>query len=148
MPRLLSAWAAKVLIDLRRSDFSRAAGPAFRKLVEDAGNGIESVNPAAVKSGRLVNLIDVRSRIEFESSHIPGARNIPRSDAERLVERIFPDPTTTLVLYSTRNSRGSLVARNLVHMGYRSMSVLEGGLAGWIDAGYSLVSRREPLDDA
>ena len=89
-----------------------------------------------------VVLLDVLTHEEYARRHLPGALNaciyeIAFPDA---VEKLLPDRSTPIVVYdATGSTRTALLARErLLSMGYRQVSVLEGGLAAWQAAGNPL----------
>ncbi|SNR56283.1 rhodanese-like domain-containing protein [Actinomadura mexicana] len=79
-------------------------------------------------------LLDVRRSSEYALSHIPGSVWIPRGDLERRIDA-HAAPGTRLIVASDRELRSTLAARTLLDLGHRNVSVLEGGINGWICAG-------------
>jgi rhodanese-related sulfurtransferase len=85
-------------------------------------------------------LIDVRTPAEFETAHIPGARNVPldvlRTHAGQLVEHLGPD----CVLVCRSGQRADRAQRALAAAGATGARVLDGGMTGW-EAGGGEVRR-------
>lgn len=85
--------------------------------------------------------IDARSPKAFESGHIPGALNIPWTEADQTIDKLlndFPNPDTIIITYcegKTCSQSGDL-ALMLLEIGYPNVKVLENGWYGWIAAGY------------
>ncbi len=86
-------------------------------------------------------LLDVREPGEFESGHLPGARNIPRGVLEfqldahpELAERATP-----LVIYCRSGGRAALAAQSLKRLGYANVQSIAGGIEAWQQAGLPLV---------
>ena len=88
-------------------------------------------------------LIDVRTPAEFESAHIPGARNVPldvlRAHVDELGEHLGPD----CVLVCRSGGRADQAERALAGAGVGGARVLAGGMAGW-EAGGGDVRRGRP----
>jgi rhodanese-related sulfurtransferase len=78
--------------------------------------------------------LDVRSAAEFATGHVPGAVNIPMEQVEGRMEGLRPGP---LVLICESGKRAEIVAGWLA--GRREVTLLEGGIRAWRNAGYPLV---------
>jgi len=77
-------------------------------------------------------LIDVREAGEYNSSHIPGASSIPRRLLEVQLPRAVPFAGTRVVLCDDDGRRARLAAATLERMGYRQVSMLDGGINRWV----------------
>lgn len=82
-------------------------------------------------------ILDVRTPIEFETSHITGAVNADVQDEtfEEVVARL--DPDKTYIVHCTKNPSGGRSSRALESMqklGFRHLYSLEGGYIAWKDA--------------
>ena len=82
-------------------------------------------------------LIDVREAGEYNSSHIPGASLIPRRQLEFLVSHAVPYKGTHVVVCDDDGRRAGLAAATVERMGYREVSVLDGGINRWVTDGFS-----------
>src|SRR2546425_1388127 len=82
-------------------------------------------------------LIDVREAAEYSSSHIPGASPIARRQLELLMPHAVPFPGTPVVLCDDDGRRARLAAATVERMGYREVSVLDGGINRWVTDGFS-----------
>jgi rhodanese-related sulfurtransferase len=94
----------------------------------------ESIADMIVKKDPSLQLIDVRSKDEYEKFHLEGAINIPASDllSEENSE-ILNQEVKMNVLYSNSTVMANeawMIARQL---GYMNNYVLEGGLNYWFD---------------
>jgi phage shock protein E len=69
-----------------------------------------------LKNGALV--IDVRTRTEFNSGHLPKAINIPLDEIESSLPRRVKDKNRVLLLHCQGGSRSSAAAKKLKSMGY------------------------------
>lgn len=90
-----------------------------------------------IESG--AQLIDVRTEVEFEAGHIPGARHVPVADIQRTAADF--DQSAPVVLYCRTGNRSAPVADAFAASGYNAHSI-EGGLVAWDEAGHGL----EPAD--
>lgn len=80
-------------------------------------------------------LIDVRTQVEYESGHIPGASHIPLADIQR--ESSTLDQDTPVVLYCRSGNRSAPAADAFAASGWDAHSI-EGGLLAWDEAGLGL----------
>ena len=69
-----------------------------------------------LKSGALV--IDVRSRGEFSSGHLPNAINLPLDEIEIALPRRVQDKGHVLLLHCQSGMRSGVAKRRLKSMGY------------------------------
>jgi rhodanese-related sulfurtransferase len=82
-------------------------------------------------------LIDVREAGEYNSSHIAGASPMPRRQLEFLMSHAVPFHGTPVVLCDDDGRRAQLAAGTVERMGYRDVSVLDGGINRWVTQGFS-----------
>lgn len=120
--------------------------PGFERLVDDARRKITECTVADVEArlrkGEVPNrdfiLVDTREDREFAVARIPGARHLSKGVIERDIETAIPDLDADIVLYCGGGFRSALAAANLVAMGYRRVSSMDGGIRGWRDAGFAV----------
>src|SRR6266581_7487269 len=82
-------------------------------------------------------LIDVREAGEYNSSHIPGASLIARRQLELQMPHAVPFKGTRVVVCDDDGRRAGLAAASVERMGYREVSVLDGGINRWVTDGFS-----------
>jgi rhodanese-related sulfurtransferase len=97
----------------------------------------------AIDQGALV--LDVREPAEFLARHVAGAKSVPRGMLELKAAADSPvsDPELAghreeqVVVYCTKSpsARSLFAAQTLATLGYTNVSVLEGGLNAWGEAG-------------
>src|SRR5262245_10631176 len=80
-------------------------------------------------------LIDVREAGEYNSSHIPGASFIARRQLETSAPQAVPFNGTPIVVCDDDGRRARLAAATLERLGYRQVSVLDGGINRWVTDG-------------
>jgi rhodanese-related sulfurtransferase len=98
---------------------------------------------AMLKSGEIFGFFDVREEGEFSTKGHPlFATPLPLSRLEPRVFALLPDPGTRIVLMDSgeegENGRASRAAAKLGQLGYGNVSVMNGGLKAWRDAGYEV----------
>jgi rhodanese-related sulfurtransferase len=79
-------------------------------------------------------LLDVREPWEFEAGHVPGARLIPLAELEDRVNEVPRDRAILAICHSGQRSLAA--AGYLLHLGYTTVSNVDGGTATWIERGY------------
>ena len=92
------------------------------------------------ESGAAPAVIDVRTPEEYASGHIPGAVNIPFDEVtERIAEIDAPHGVALYCMVGPRARKGESA---LLAAGYDKVFHLEGGLAAWQAAGFSVEGTR------
>ena len=81
-----------------------------------------------IESGEPFDLVDVRTSGEFNSGHIPGARNIPVDVIAGSLGKFKKD--VQIVLYCQSGARASGAAATLKSKGYNSVWNF-GGIKAW-----------------
>jgi rhodanese-related sulfurtransferase len=96
---------------------------------------------ASLESGnRTFVLLDVRSPEAYARGHIAGAINLPHG---RIIDRNLTDYSmgTLFVVYCKgRHCNGADRAAHRLAQLQRPVKKMIGGIAGWLDEGFSLVS--------
>lgn len=122
------------------------------QLVAAARGRIEEISPAElerrVAAGAV--LLDVREPAEFAESHLAGAADIPRGVREFKVEAhpalagvVAPEPALRdcpMIVYCRNGGRAALAAQSLQDMGFNAVASLIGGIQGWYDSGWPVVT--------
>jgi polyisoprenoid-binding protein YceI len=94
------------------------------------------------QSGSEVLLLDVLPRSRFQQVHLPGARQACVFEVTFLqqVAELGADKNSAIVVYGASGQTHDAVtaADKLLRAGYRRVSLLAGGLAGWQEAGLPL----------
>lgn len=114
-----------------------------------------AVSPLKLKSwldqGQAVLLIDTLPNDHYQKVHLPGARNACVFEVSFLdqVAGLAPDPHQRIVVYgaSAKTLDAATAAAKLVRAGYTNVAALEGGIAQWRSAGFSLEGRAGELPD-
>ncbi len=100
-------------------------------------------------TGKLLDLIDVRTPAEFREIHVPFARNVPLEtlDPEQLRAAQERAPEGTVYLICRLGTRGENACAKLEAAGVKAVNI-EGGTLAWDAAGLPVVRGRKviPLD--
>ena len=89
---------------------------------------------ALLDGGTPFALLDVREAGEYNSTHIPGSCWLPRRRLEFQLNDSAPYAGVLIVVCDDDGRRAALAADTVERMGYRDVSVLEGGINAWVNA--------------
>lgn len=88
----------------------------------------EAINIMNTQTGYVI--LDVRTREEYESAHIPGAICIPNESIGAEPPAQLPDKNQTILVYCRSGNRSKQASEKLAKLGYTN--VLEfGGIRDW-----------------
>ena len=76
-------------------------------------------------------IIDVRTRSEFDSGHIPGAVHIPYTDLPMGLRDLAIESDREIVVYCERGGRATTAASALRRAGFSTVLHLEGDMSAW-----------------
>jgi molybdopterin/thiamine biosynthesis adenylyltransferase/rhodanese-related sulfurtransferase len=112
-------------------------------LIRKIREQIEEVDPKEVhdlqEKGNGAVIVDVREQHEFEESHLPGARHVPRGHLESRIEGSAPDKSERVILYCASGNRSALAAHTMQELlGYEDVASMRGGITLWKDRGYEV----------
>ena len=82
-------------------------------------------------------IMDVRTPIEYEMSHIAGSVNVDVQDDSFDARVAALDPSKTYIVHCTKNPAGGRSSRTLEtlkYLGFKHLYSLEGGYIAWKDA--------------
>jgi rhodanese-related sulfurtransferase len=96
---------------------------------------------AAMSSGQQdFVLLDVRGPDLFEKGHVPGALNLPQGKIVEAKLKEYPPETLFVVYCAGPHCNGAhRGALRLARLG-RPVKLMIGGVTGWVDEGFELVS--------
>src|SRR5919109_4595952 len=80
--------------------------------------------------------LDVREAGEYNTSHIPGSSLMSRRHLEFQLPLAVPHTGTPVILCDDDGRRVPLAAATVERMGYRQVSVLDGGINRWVSQDY------------
>lgn len=91
-------------------------------------------------------LLDVRTRKEFELSHLPGARWTDPDAKPKAIEQALAGHPGPVVVYCSVGWRSSALAQRLLEAGRTNVSNLEGSIFAWANENRPLESAGKPTD--
>jgi rhodanese-related sulfurtransferase len=96
--------------------------------------------------GQVVDLIDVRTPVEYREVHVAFARNVPldRLDAAALLRKRTASPDKPLYVICRSGSRGRQACEKLAAVGLNVVNV-EGGTLAWAEAGLPVVRGKKAI---
>jgi rhodanese-related sulfurtransferase len=80
-------------------------------------------------------VIFVESSQDFARGHVPGARWVPRGWLELWIDHITPSRDMPIAVTCSDGRNATLAGATLRQLGHPHVSVLEGGMAAWQQAG-------------
>ena len=94
----------------------------------------------AVQEVQLINrrdavVVDVREQGEYAAGHITGSRHIPQGQLESRLKELDKVKSRPIIVTCATGSRSRAAAALLEKQGYAEVYNLQGGLAGWRQAG-------------
>ncbi len=102
-------------------------------IMRPAGGGAGAENVSASRAAELaaagVRVIDVRTPGEFETSHVPGAENVPMDALS--TEAAGWDPAEPLLIYCATGARSAQAVQYLEAQGFETIYHLDAGLVAW-----------------
>lgn len=88
-----------------------------------------------IESNADTLVVDVRTPGEFETVHIEGAINLPLDQVDAHLQRIVADAGGRMVLICQSGQRARQAQEKLASAGLAEVSVLDGGMGSWVEAG-------------
>ncbi len=82
-----------------------------------------------IKGGENINIVDVRSRADYEKEHIPGSISLPKGQWQTC-SGLSREAVNVVYCYSEDCHLAASAALEFTEQGYPVME-LEGGFEGW-----------------
>jgi len=118
--------------------------PGFLQIVNDAKTRVKEINLEEAKARLAANpkavLLDVREDSEWTAGHAAEAQHLGKGILERDIEKMFPDPSTELIMYCGGGFRSALTCDVAQRLGYRNVTSLIGGYKALLQAGWPMKS--------
>ena len=93
-------------------------------------------------------LLDVRSEEAYGAGHPLFASSLPLESFEARVGKLVPRRTACIVVYDDGDGAAERASALLRKLGYKNVSILEGGLQAWRAAGFEVFSGFNVLSKA
>ncbi len=109
-----------------------------------------TITPAQLREVSLkdekIDLIDVRTPVEFQEFHIPFARNIPLDQLDpSQVSAERNGAQRTLYVICRSGSRGKQACQKLTSAGHSNVVNVEGGTMAWDQAGFPVTRGKKVM---
>ena len=103
--------------------------------LEEAKTKAHLISPQELSesSGRVTIFVDTSQ--DFSRGHVPGSRWVSRGWLELQINDAVPSQETPVTVTCADGRLSILSASTLTQMGYRNVSVLDGGMTSWRSAG-------------
>ena len=85
--------------------------------------------------GRKLQVVDVRAPGEYDSGHLPGAKNVPLPELENRLQNEL-DPSQPTAVVCAGGYRSAAAASLLQRHGFKELYNIIGGTSAWVSAGY------------
>lgn len=99
-----------------------------------AGENYQNITAAQVKArldkGDMLTVIDVRTKEEYTSGHIPGSILIPFDEIKAKAGQLPQDKNTEIVVYCRSGRRSAIAADTLIALGYNRIYDM-GAISSW-----------------
>lgn len=118
----------------------------FEAKIKKLNESVTTISPGElmswVKSKKKFALIDVRESTEVEAGKIetPETKYIPLGMLDVIAAKGAIKTDQTIVVYCKKGSRGLLAAAMLMELGFKDVYNLEGGIHGWMEAGFPITN--------
>lgn len=83
-----------------------------------------------IDSGDKVVILDVRTKAEYNSGHIPNAVLIPNETIADSMPELLPDLDAEILIYCRSGNRSAQAAKKLIAIGYTNVYDF-GGINNW-----------------
>ena len=75
----------------------------------------------AIARGDINRVVDVRTQVEWDRGHFPGAIHLPLADITETTARAHLDQMDTILVYCNSGTRARQAAMRLRELGYQSV---------------------------
>jgi rhodanese-related sulfurtransferase len=105
------------------------------------------VNIEAIEAVKLINndavIIDLRSVDAYSKGHIVNARNIPSDEMEAKMTSLESMKSKPIIAVCDAGITSTKAVATLRQAGFESVYGLKGGMAGWGQAGFPVVTGKK-----
>ncbi|MFC6223054.1 rhodanese-like domain-containing protein [Hymenobacter artigasi] len=132
-------------------DETAGPGMLYKQLLRTLYHNTVPTVPAAALATELAKpapplLLDVRTPIEYQVSHLRGARFVP-FDSVATVQLAGIDRRQPVVVYCSVGVRSERLGERLHALGFRDVRNLYGGLFEWVNEGHPVVDSAGPTNN-
>jgi len=109
-----------------------SAGPTANTEIQEGT--YQKIAASAVKErldkGEKLIILDVRTREEYDSGHVPNSILLPYDEVGAKASALLPDKKATVIVYCRSGRRSEIAAKDLLAMGYSKVADM-GGVNNW-----------------
>jgi phage shock protein E len=103
---------------------------------EPAKDGPVKVEQAEKQIASGIQLLDVRSKDEWDEGHLKGAKLLPVSEEDFTGKaKAILDPKKPVLVYCKSGKRSAKAAKELREAGFTAVYEMEGGITEWEKSG-------------
>ena len=103
---------------------------------EEVKNGPVKVDHAEKRIASGIQLLDVRSKDEWDEGHLKGAKLLPASEEDFAGKaKAILDPKKPVLIYCRSGKRTVKAAKELRDAGFPTVYEMDGGIIAWEKAG-------------
>lgn len=110
---------------------------------------VNSISPQrlqeSITKGDPVELIDVRTPVEFRETHVTIARNVPLTQLDAKSLTAGRSVETPLYIICKSGGRGRQACEQIIAAGYSNVVNVEGGTQAWDAAGLPVIRGRKAV---
>ncbi len=111
---------------------------------------ITTISPAKLaeicKSGKSIDLIDVRTPVEFREVHLEIAKNVPLDQLDAAaVAKAHADSSEPIYVICRSGSRGKTACDKFLQAGFTNVVNVEGGTLAALDCGLGVVRGKKAM---
>ena len=112
---------------------------------------VATISPAKlaeiVREGRKIELIDVRTPVEFREVHLTSARNVPldQLDPQALIQARNSSDTEPLYVICKAGGRAQQACERFIKAGFSNVVNVEGGTTACVAAGLAVVRGQKAI---
>jgi hypothetical protein len=98
-----------------------------------------------ISQGLSINLIDVRTPVEFQEIHADIAKNIPLDRLTPSALGIHPNANDPVYVICRSGARGSQACQSLQRSGFANVVNVEGGTMAWANEGLPVIRGKKAV---
>jgi rhodanese-related sulfurtransferase len=103
--------------------------------LDEARDKAKLISPSELQVSTPSAVIFVDTSQDFARGHVPGARWVPRGWLELWIGDIVPSKSMAVAVTCNDGHGAVLAGATLKELGYQQVTVLDGGMAAWQQAG-------------
>lgn len=107
----------------------------YRKFAFVANENVKNISAEEayklIENNKEVIIIDVRTRGEYKSGHIPGSKSIPVNEIASRINELEKYKDNSVIVHCASGSRSMSAVRVLLKNNFSNIYHMNRGLTGW-----------------